>query len=111
MDFAQVESSAEEDRTLQATLIPAGAVNLPLNEDTDANQCSYGFAYRNVYRGGPYMGITADYPQPSIYVRAQILLCMYAALCRHQRWAALWKGLQRKREEHTCTLEEDLRSL
>ncbi|KAK9792762.1 hypothetical protein WJX73_009655 [Symbiochloris irregularis] len=67
VDFAQVEVSAEEDRTLQATLVPAGAVNLPLNEDTDANQCSYGEAYRRAYRGGPYVGITANYPQSSIY--------------------------------------------
>lgn len=70
VDFAQVEESAGDDRSLQATLIPAGAVNLPLNEDTDANQCSYGEAYRRAFRGGAYVGITASYPQSSIYVRA-----------------------------------------
>ena len=68
VDFDTVEVSAEQDRSITAELLPAGAVYIAPSEDTDANQCSYGEAYRRAYRGGAFVAITASFPQPSIYV-------------------------------------------
>lgn len=72
MDFTLVEESAEQDEAITADLLPAGSVYIAPNNDTDANQCSYGETYRRAYRGGAFVAITADFPQPSIYVSLRL---------------------------------------
>ena len=52
-----------------AYLLPAGANKLLSDNSTTANQCAYSAeANRAAMRGGQYVAITADIPQPSIYV-------------------------------------------
>ena len=53
---------------VNATLVPAGAVAPALSLGSNANECSFAQVARDAVRGGPWIAVTADLPQPSIYV-------------------------------------------
>ncbi|DBA84774.1 hypothetical protein WJX77_006512 [Trebouxia sp. C0004] len=54
--------------TANARLISAGAVAPQLSLANTANQCSFAQVARGSVRGGPYIVVTADLPQSSLYV-------------------------------------------
>ena len=54
--------------TVNATLVPAGAVAPALSLESNANECSFAQVARDAVRGGPWIAVTADLPQSSIYV-------------------------------------------
>jgi hypothetical protein len=56
-------------KNLTTSLLSAGATLPSLNEETGANQCSFSTENnRLVKRGGPYIALPADLPQPSLYI-------------------------------------------
>lgn len=68
-NFTAVENAATRGTDATAYLLPAGANRLLSDNSTTANQCAYSSeANRNAMRGGPWVAITADIPQASIYV-------------------------------------------
>ncbi|KAK9864411.1 hypothetical protein WJX84_003429 [Apatococcus fuscideae] len=68
-NFTAVETAAMKGTDALAYLLPAGANKLLSDNSTTANQCAYSAeANRAAMRGGQYVAITADIPQPSIYV-------------------------------------------
>lgn len=86
-NFTAVENAALQDTDAVAYLLPAGANKLLADNSTDANQCAFSAeADRAAMRGGPWVAITADIPQASIYVRTA-LLSVFAALNEHLREA------------------------
>jgi hypothetical protein len=64
IDLADVVGNA----SVKATLVPAGAVAPMLSLASNANQCSFAQVSRDAVRGGPFIALTADLPQSSIYV-------------------------------------------
>ena len=74
-NFTAVENAATKGTDAMAYLLPAGANKLLSDNSTTANQCAYSAeANRNAVRGGPWVAITADIPQASIYVSCLLLL-------------------------------------
>ena len=68
-NFTAVENAATRGTDATAYLLPAGANKLLSDNSTTANQCAYSSeANRNAMRGGPWVAITADIPQASVYV-------------------------------------------
>lgn len=51
-----------------ANFIPAGTVRPGQPYSADVNECSYGGNHRSGKRGGNFIAIFADIPQPSIYI-------------------------------------------
>ena len=46
-----------------------------VNGDTGANDCSFGEVGRQAIRGGNWVAVVADFPSPSLYVRAHCPAC------------------------------------
>ena len=68
-NFTAVENAAVMGTDAVAYLLPAGANKLLADNSTKANQCAFSAeANRAAMRGGPWVAITADIPQASIYV-------------------------------------------
>ena len=88
VNFEQVEAAASQAREPVATLLAAGSTAVEANGDSDANVCSYAEAYRKAARGGAYVVIVADFPQPSLYVS----LSTHGRLCNVSWTAAMDSG-------------------
>ena len=81
INYELVLSDASANVEPVTSLASAGASAPSQNEDSEANACSYGEAYRIAARGGPYVATTADYPQPSLYVRSRDSAVAHAFKC------------------------------
>lgn len=84
MTLPNIASNASHGLEGSATLLSAGAVQpvLAANGST-ANQCSFGETYRTAVRGGPFIGVNADIPSASLYVRllSVLVVCTIGSLC------------------------------
>ncbi|DBA92352.1 hypothetical protein WJX77_003824 [Trebouxia sp. C0004] len=54
--------------TANATLVSAGAAAPQLSLASNANECSFAQVARGAVRGGPFIAVTADLPQSSVYI-------------------------------------------
>jgi len=50
-----------------------------VNGDTGANTCSFGEAGRQAIRGGNWVAVVAEFPSPSVYVRAHCPACSHGS--------------------------------
>lgn len=74
--------------TANARLVSAGAVAPQLSLASTANQCSFAQLVRGSVRGGPYVVVTADLPQSSLYVSfLRVNLDSSHARSCHNFWA------------------------
>lgn len=61
--------------TANSTLVSAGAAAPQLSLASNANECSFAQLERGAVHGRPFIAVTADLPQSSVYVSPPVVIC------------------------------------